>query len=45
MAFENQNLQQVVRARMDGQEGGGVLEQLCFGPHARYGFKEVLDPA
>ncbi len=45
MAFENQHLQQVVRARMDGQEGVGVLEQLCFGPHARYGFKEVLDPA
>ena len=28
-----------------GEQGIGVLEQICFGPHARYGFKEVLDPA
>ena len=45
MAFENQHVQQVVRARMGREAGVGVLEQLCFGPHARYGFKELLDPA
>ena len=45
MAFENQHIQQVVRARMGGEEGIGVLEQICFGPHARYGFKELLDPS
>jgi hypothetical protein len=25
--------------------GVGVLEQLAFGLHHRYGFKELLDPA
>jgi hypothetical protein len=45
LAFENQHVQQVVRARMGREQGVGVLEQLCFGPHARYGFKELLDPA
>ena len=45
MAFENQHIQQVVRARMGREQGVGVLEQLSFGPHARYGFKEFLDPA
>jgi hypothetical protein len=45
MAFENQHLQQVVRATSGDQVGIGVLEQIAFGPHARYGFKELLDPA
>jgi hypothetical protein len=45
MAIENQHIQQVVRARCGGQQGMGVLEQIAFGPHARYGFKELLDPA
>jgi hypothetical protein len=45
LALENQHIQQVVRARMGREQGVGVLEQLCFGPHARYGFKEFLDPA
>jgi hypothetical protein len=45
MAVENQHIQQVVRARCDGREGVGVLEQICFGPHPRYGFKDMLDPA
>ncbi len=45
MAFDNQHIQQVVRARCGDEEGVGVLEQICFGPHARYGFKEPLDPA
>ncbi len=45
MAFENQHIQQVVRATCEGEQGVGVLEQICFGPHARYGFRELLDPA
>ena len=28
-----------------GAVGIGVFEQIAFGPHARYGFKELLDPA
>ena len=45
MALENQHIQQVVKARCGDQEGVGVLEQICFGPHAGYGFKSFLDPA
>jgi hypothetical protein len=45
MAIENQHLQQVVRATCGNRVGIGVLEQICFGPHARYGFRELLDPA
>jgi hypothetical protein len=45
MAVENQHIQQVVRATCGDETGVGVLEQVCFGPHRRYGFKETLDPA
>ncbi len=45
MAIENQHIQQVVIARSGTQQGIGVLEQICFGPHARYGFTDLLDPA
>jgi hypothetical protein len=49
MALDNQHVQQVMRARMRGrlgeEEGVGVLEQICFGPHAGFGFKEFLDGA
>jgi hypothetical protein len=45
LAIENQHIQQVVRARCGEREGVGVLEQLCFGPHAPSGFKEFLDGA
>jgi hypothetical protein len=45
MAIENQHIQQVVRATSGGKQGIGVLEQIAFGPHHRYGFKELLDPA
>jgi hypothetical protein len=46
LAFENQHIQQVVRATLpSGEQGIGVLEQIAFGPHARYGFREFLDPA
>jgi hypothetical protein len=45
MAIENQHIQQVMRATMDGKQGIGVLEQLAFGPYPRYGLNEFLDPA
>lgn len=45
LAFENVHIQQVVRARMGEARGIGVLEQLAIGPHARYGFRELLDGA
>jgi hypothetical protein len=45
MAVENQHVQQVVRARSGDRVGLGVLEQIAFGPHDRYGFSELLDPA
>jgi hypothetical protein len=45
MALENQHIQQVVMATCGDQKGVGVLEQICIGPHARYGFQEILDPA
>jgi hypothetical protein len=45
MAIENQHIQQVVRARSGDRVGLGVLEQISFGPHARYGFRDLLDPA
>jgi hypothetical protein len=45
LALENVHIQQVVRARMDGREGIGALEQICIGPHAPSGFKEFLDGA
>lgn len=45
MALENQHIQQVMRARSGDAEGVGVLEQIHLGPHARYGFKDFLDPA
>ncbi len=44
-ALDNQHVQQVVRARCDGEEGIGVLEQLALGPYAPYGFSGFLDPA
>ncbi len=45
MAPANLHIQQVVKARCGDEEGIGVLEQIHIGPHARYGFKELLDPA
>jgi len=45
MAIENQHIQQVVRATSSDKVGVGVLEQISFGPHSRYGFRELLDPA
>ena len=37
--------QTVVRATMGDRQGVGVLEQLCLGPHATYGFESLLDGA
>ena len=45
LALENIHVQQVMRARSEGQEGVGVLEQICLGQHAPSGFKEFLDGA
>jgi hypothetical protein len=45
LAFENQHVQQVMRARMGSETGVGVLEQLAIGPYAPYGFKDFLDGA
>jgi hypothetical protein len=39
------HVQQLCRARIDGKEGLGVLEQLVIGPHAPSGFTSILDPA
>jgi hypothetical protein len=39
------HVQQLVRARMDGREGIGALEQLVIGPHAPSGFAGLLDGA
>jgi hypothetical protein len=45
MALENQHIQQVMRARCGSEQGIGVLEQIAFGPHRRYGLTGLLDPA
>lgn len=41
----NPHVQSVVRARAGEREGVGVFETLVIGPHARYGFRELADPA
>jgi hypothetical protein len=45
LAVENLHIQQLVRARCDGQVGYGVLEQLCVGAHAPSGFEQLRDGA
>ena len=45
LALDNIHIQQVMRARSDGREGIGVLEQICLGPHTPSGFSEFLDGA
>jgi hypothetical protein len=42
---ENVHVQQLVRARWRGREGLGVFEQVILGPHARYGFRDLVDGA
>jgi hypothetical protein len=43
--FTAQHLHHAVRARVDGIEGVGLLEQIIFGPHTQFGFNDTLDPA
>ena len=45
LAFENLHIQQVMRARTGSEEGVGVMEQICIGPHAPSGFKDLIDGA
>ncbi|MCG8590874.1 MAG: hypothetical protein MJE66_16405 [Proteobacteria bacterium] len=45
LAVENLHTQQVVKARSEGREGVGVLEQICIGRHAPSGFEGVIDGA
>ena len=45
LALENIHIQQVMRARSEGRQGLGVLEQICLGPHAPSRFQEFLDGA
>jgi hypothetical protein len=42
---ENIHVQQVVDVRWGDRRGLGVLEQAVFGPHVRYGFREMFDGA
>ena len=49
LAPENVHVHQIVRAHLSGPEGErsgvGILETMCFGPHAPSGFKGFLDGA
>lgn len=45
LARENVHVQQLVHARMGDEQGIGILEQLCVGPHAPSGFTGLLDGA
>lgn len=40
-----QHLHHVVKARVGDREGVGFLEQIVFGPHTQYGFRDILDGA
>ena len=39
------HIQELCRARMDGREGIGILEQLAIGPHEPSGFEGLFDGA
>jgi len=43
-SFKNVHIQQVMMATSGDEKGIGVLEQIHIGPHARYGFKDILGP-
>ena len=45
LAVPNLHIQQLVRARSNGQVGYGVLEQLCIGAHRPSGFESLNDGA
>jgi hypothetical protein len=38
------HIQTLCRARLDGQDGVGVLEQIVLGPHAPTGLTGIVDP-
>ncbi|WP_436777478.1 hypothetical protein [Yinghuangia sp. YIM S09857] len=40
-----QHVHHIVKARIGDREGVGFLEQIIFGPHTQYGFREILDGA
>ncbi|HLX36388.1 MAG TPA: hypothetical protein VKR29_01255 [Candidatus Binataceae bacterium] len=39
----HQHIQAVCRAKLGAREGMGILEMMILGPHAKSGFKEILD--
>lgn len=41
-AYENQHVQHLVRATMNGKTGIGVLEQAIFGPYKPYGLEGAI---
>lgn len=45
LAFDNLHTQQVMRARMGGEEGIGVMEQIAIGPHEPSGLTGFMDGA
>ena len=45
LAPEHLHIQALCRARYEGREGFGILEQLVIGPHAPSGFTGLLDGA
>lgn len=43
--MRNLHVQTVCRVRAGDRQGVGVFESIVLGPHERYGFRDVLDPA
>ncbi|MCC7364594.1 MAG: hypothetical protein IT303_09495 [Dehalococcoidia bacterium] len=43
--MENLHVQTVSLVRAGAHEGIGIFEHIIMGPHQRYGFREMLDPA
>jgi hypothetical protein len=41
----HQHVHHLVRARMGEAEGVGIFEQIIFGPHSQFGFRDLLDGA
>jgi hypothetical protein len=40
-----QHVHHLVSARIDDREGIGLFEQIIFGPHTQFGFRDLLDGA
>jgi hypothetical protein len=43
--LQHLHVQTVIEAKSGKRTGIGIFEQIVIGPHAKYGFKEALDPA